>query len=85
MIFLDDRVENISKVLVGIPATSIDTTMLVVKLNSTGASLGKGEAAGLGLNILEFVPLLLGHVLGDQGVSRLNCREFSRHDSSLWA
>jgi len=80
MIFLDDRVENFSKVLVGIPATSIDTTVLVVKLNSTGTSLGEGEATGLGLDILEFVPSLLGHMSCDKGLSRLDDGEFSRHD-----
>jgi len=53
--------------------------MLVVELNSTGASLGNGEATGLGLDVLDFVPSLLGHVLGDQRVGGLDGREFSRH------
>jgi len=53
--------------------------MLVVELNSTGTSLGNGEATGLGLDVLDFVPSLLGHVLGDQRVGRLDGWEFSRH------
>jgi len=53
--------------------------MLVVELNGTGTSLGNGEATGLGLDVLDFVPSLLGHVLGDKGVSRLDGGEFSGH------
>jgi len=53
--------------------------MLVVELNGTGTSLGNGEATGLGLNVLDFVPSLLGHVLGDQGVGGLDDGELSRH------
>ena len=51
--------------------------MLVVELNGTGTSLGNGEATGLGLNVLDFVPSLLGHVLSDQGVLGLDFGEFS--------
>ena len=54
--------------------------MLVVELNGAGASLGDGEATGLGLDVLDLVPSLLGHVLGHQGVGRLDDGEFSRHD-----
>ena len=53
--------------------------MLVVELNSTGTSLGNGEATGLGLNVLDFVPSLLGHVLGHQGVGGLDGGKLSRH------
>jgi len=55
--------------------------MLVVELNGTGTSLGNGEATGLGLNVLDFVPSLLGDVLGHQRVGRLDDGEFSRHDA----
>ena len=59
--------------------------MLVVELNGTGAGLGDGEATGLGLDVLDFVPSLLGDVLGNKGVSRLDSGEFSRHDLALWS
>merc|ERR1712203_567033 len=77
MVVLDDSIEDLGEVLVAIPISSIDTAVLVVKFNSTGASLGNGEATGLGLDILDFVPSLLGHVLGDQGVLGLDFGEFS--------
>merc|ERR1712066_446646 len=72
-------IQDLREILVAIPVTSIDTTMLVVKLDSAGTGLGDGEAAGLGLNVLDAVPSLLGHMLGHQGVRRLNNGEFSRH------
>ena len=53
--------------------------MLVIKLNSTGTSLGNGEVTCLGLDVLYFVPPLLGHMLGHQGVGGLDSWEFSRH------
>jgi len=77
VVVLDDSIEDLGEVLVAIPISSIDTAVLVVKFNSTGASLGNGEATGLGLDILDFVPSLLGHVLGDQGVLGLDFGEFS--------
>ena len=55
--------------------------MLVVKLNGAGASLGDGEATGLGLDVLDLVPSLLGDVLGHQRVGRLDGGELSRHDT----
>jgi len=79
VIVLDHSVEDLGEVLVRVPITSVDTAMLVVELDGTGAGLGDGEAAGLGLDVLDFVPSLLGHVLGHQGVLRLDVREFSRH------
>ena len=53
--------------------------MLVVELNGASAGLGDGEVAGLGLDVLDLVPSLLGHVLGDQGVLGLDVGEFSGH------
>merc|ERR1719290_514686 len=79
MVLLNQRVEHNGKVLVGVPAPGIDTTMLVVELNGAGACLGQGEAAGLGLDVLQFVPFFLGDVLGHQRVGGLNCGEFSGH------
>merc|ERR1719310_1504424 len=81
VVVLDDGIEDFGKVLVGVPITSVDTAVLVVELDGTGAGLGDGEAAGLGLDVLDLVPSLLGHVLGHQGVGGLDDGEFSRHDS----
>ena len=68
MVFLNDGIKDSSKVLVGVPVTSIDTTVLVVKLHSTGNGLGQGESRSLGLDLAQFVPLVSGHMLGYQGV-----------------
>ena len=57
---------------------------LVVELDSAGDGLGDGEATGLGLNVLDLVPPLLGHVLGDKGVGGLDDGEFTGHDVALW-
>ena len=83
MVVLDDGIEDLSEILVGVPVTSIDTTVLIVELNSTGTGLGNGEVTSLGLDVLDFVPSLLGHVLGDKGVGGLDSGEFSRHDFSF--
>ena len=40
--------------------------------------------AGLGLDVLDLVPSLLGHMLGDQGVGGLDDGELSRHDYCLF-
>ena len=42
--------------------------MLVVELNSTGDGLSQSKSRGLGLDVLELVPLFLSHVLSDQRV-----------------
>jgi len=81
VVVLDDGIEDLGEVLVGVPVTSVDTAVLVVELNGTGAGLGDGEATGLGLDVLDLVPSLLGDVLGNQGVGGLDDGEFSRHDS----
>jgi len=79
MVVLDDGIKDLREIFVAVPVTSIDTAVLVVKLNSTGTGLGDGEPAGLGLDVLDAVPSLLGHVLGHKGVGRLDDGEFSRH------
>merc|ERR1712227_164049 len=79
VVLLDDSIEDLREVLVGVPVSGVDAAVLVVELNGAGAGLGNGEAAGLGLDVLDFVPSLLGHVLGDQGVGGLDDGELSRH------
>jgi len=79
VVVLDDGVEDLREVLVRVPVTSVDTAVLVVELNGAGSSLGNGEATGLGLDVLDLVPSLLGDVLGHQGVGGLDGGEFSGH------
>jgi hypothetical protein len=68
MVFLDERIENNGKVLVRIPISSIDTTVLVVKVNSASNGLGQSESRGLGLDVLELIPFVLGDMFGHKGV-----------------
>jgi len=81
VVVLDDGIEDLGEVLVGVPVTSVDTAVLVVELDGTGAGLGDGEATGLGLDVLDLVPSLLGDVLGHERVGGLDDGEFSRHDA----
>jgi len=68
MIFLDDRIKNWSKVFVRVPVTSIDATVLVIKLNSTCNGLNEGESRGFGLNTFQKIPFVFGDMLGNQGM-----------------
>ena len=52
-------------------------------LDGTGDGLGEGEAAGLGLDVLDGIPLLLGDVLCHQRVGGLDGGELSGHDEVL--
>ena len=72
-------VRMIKSYLVQVSVAGVDAAVLVVELDGAGARLGDGESAGLGLNVLDLVPPLLGDVLGHQGVGRLDDGEFSRH------
>jgi len=49
VVLLDDGVEDILEVLVGIPVTGVDAAVLVVELDGAGDGLGQGEARGGGL------------------------------------
>jgi len=77
MVFADERVEDFSKVDVGVLVTSIDATVLVVELNGASNGLGQGELGGLGHDAGQFVPLLLGDVLSHQRVLGLDIGERS--------
>merc|ERR1711899_556486 len=77
VVFADEGVEDGSKVLVRVPVTSVDAAVLVVELNSTSDGLDEGEAGGLGLDSLELLPLVLGDVLGNEGVLGLDGGERS--------
>merc|ERR1712008_536869 len=65
MVLLDQGVEHRGEALVRIPVTSVDTTVLVVELNSASNGLSKGESRGLGSDALKLVPLFLGDMLGN--------------------
>ena len=54
--------------------------MLVVKFHSTGNSFGKGESRSLGLDGVQFVPLVSSDMLGHQGVSGLDDGEAAGGD-----
>jgi len=77
MVLADEGVEDISEVNIGVLITSIDTAMLVVEFNGAGNSLGQGELRGLGDNLVELVPFVFSHVLGNQGVLGLDFGERS--------
>jgi len=73
----DEGFEDISEVDVRVLVSSVDTAVLVVEVDGASDGLGEGEAGGLGDNTAQLVPLLLGHVLGDQRVLGLDVGEFS--------
>jgi len=77
VVFTDEGIKDLAEILVGILITSIHAAVLVVEFNSAGNGLGKGEARGGGDNAREFIPSLLGDVLGDQAVLRLDVGEGS--------
>merc|ERR1719431_1824635 len=77
VVLLDQGVEHRGEVLVGVPVTSVDTAVLVVKLNSAGDGLDEGESRSLGLDSLELLPFVFSDMLGSKGVLGLNVRERS--------
>merc|ERR1712165_696817 len=77
MVLLDDWIKYRGKVLVGVPVSSIDTTVLVIKFNSTGNSLNEGESRGLGFDSLQLLPLILGDMRGNKRMFGLNVGEWS--------
>jgi len=79
MVLLDQGIEDDGKVLVGVPVSGVDAAVLVVELDGASDGLGEGEAAGLGLNVLQLVPLVLGDVLGHEGVGGLDSGELAGH------
>merc|ERR1712012_423143 len=68
VVLLDQGVKDWGEVLVRIPVTSVDAAVLVVELDCAGNGLGKSESGGLGGDVLQLVPLVLGDVLGNKGV-----------------
>lgn len=79
MVFLDDGIEDILEILVGIPVTGVDTAVLVVELDGASNGLLEGEAGGGCLVGSEFIPALLGDVLSHKGVGTLDFRVWFGH------
>ena len=77
MVLADEGVEDISEVNIGVLITSVDAAVLVVEFNCASNGLGQGELRGLGDNLVELVPFVFSHVLGDQGVLGLDFGERS--------
>merc|ERR1719317_1834536 len=77
VVFADEGVEDGSKVLVRVPVTGVDAAVLVVELNGASDGLDESEAGGLGLDSLQLLPLVLGDVLGNEGVLGLDGGERS--------
>ena len=76
MVLLNDGIENISKEFIGILISSIDTTVLVIELNSTSNCLSKSESRGLGFESSKLGPFVSSDVLCYQTVSGFNVREW---------
>merc|ERR1719322_1589603 len=77
VVLLDDGVEHLGKILVGVSISSVDAAVLVVRLYGASNGLGESEAGGGSLVTSELVPLLLGHMLGHQRVLGLDSWELS--------
>ena len=77
VIFTDQRIKDTGKVNVGILITGVNTTVLVVKLNSASNGLCKGETRGLGFNLVELLPLVCSDMLGNQAVLGCNVGQLS--------
>ena len=84
MVLLDEGVEDLGEVLVAIPVSGVDAAVLVVELDGALTAGLEGASRGGGGDVLQLVPLLLGHVLGDQGVGGQDGGEFAGHDVTLW-
>merc|ERR1719184_530668 len=80
VVLLDKRVEDGGKVLVGVPVTGVDATVLVVELHGDSDGLVKGEARCLGLDVLQLLPLVLSDVLGNKRVLGLDDGEVAWGD-----
>ena len=70
MVFLNDRIKDWSKVLVGIPVSGINSTVLVRKLNRDLDRLPESEPTGLSLDVLQGRPGLSRHIFLHQGLLR---------------
>jgi len=79
MVILDQWVKYISKNLIRVPVSSINATVLIIKLYSTSNGLGQGEAACLGHSSAQLLPDRLGHILCYKRMLGLDFWEWIRH------
>merc|ERR1719158_243890 len=84
VVLTDQRVKDGGKVLVRVPVTGVNTTVLVVELNGTSNGLDEGESGSLGLDSLKLLPLVLSNVLGNKRVLGLDGWERSVSLSRHW-
>jgi len=77
MVLLNYWIKDRCKVLVRVPVTSIDATVLVVKFNSTCNSLDQSEPWCFCLNTLQLFPFFLSNMLGNKWMFGLNIWERS--------
>ena len=54
--YLDNGIEDLRKVLVGVGVSGVDAAVLVVELDRAGDGLLQSEAGGLGLVLVQLVP-----------------------------
>ena len=63
MVFLDDRIEDFSEISVAVLVPCIDTSVLIIKLHSTGNCFFKCEPRSGSLVVFEFCPQSWIHML----------------------
>ena len=56
--YLNDRIEDLGKVLVAVSISSIYTTVLIIKFNSTSDSFTQGKSRRSSLMLSKLVPQL---------------------------
>ena len=56
--YLNDRIEDLGKVLVAVSISSIYTTVLIIKLNSTSDSFTQSKSRRSSFMLAKFVPQL---------------------------
>jgi len=77
MIFLDEWIKNRGKIFVGIPVTSIYSTMLIVEFHSACNCLDQSEAWCSCLFAFQFLPNILCNILCNKRVFWFDLREWS--------
>jgi len=83
MVFTDDWIKHISKVLVRIFISCINSTMLVWELNCTCNCLGQCKSRCLGFFGSQSIPLFFGNMLGNKTVFWLDVWEWLKLSNSV--
>jgi len=77
MVFLNNWIKYRSKVLVGIPISSIDATVLVIKLNCTSNCLNQSKTRCISFNAIQIIPCSFSHMLSYKWMLWLNIGELT--------